>query len=246
MSNEYDLIFAELNNATETRRLATEKAQSDKNLSPAGKQSALDKIEFEYGPKFLDIESRFHRMTDEQTVTENKIVAGKPKQQSYVKKVRDAARRDSSVTTDYVSDTIESAGIIESIQSLEEMISQSTYQSLIGGLGKEQFSIAHSAARDSGDIKKLGWIRGLYDMRGESGHAKAIDAEIEMIKDTHDPARALAKKRLENIELQKKYFQHSLGTAKRDHEVVDLRGGESEQALKREIYILLKKVKEKD
>ena len=185
-------------------------------------------------------------MTDEQTLSENKIVAGKPKQRSFSERVKAKAKGDSSVISDHVNDAIEAAGIIEAVQDLGETISKSTYQNLIGSLDKEQFNLAYSAARDNGDIKKLGWIKGLHAMKGDSGNANAVNAEIETIKETQDPSRALAKRRLESIELQKKYFQHSLGTAKRDHEFTDLRVGESEQKIKREMDILLRKVKEKN
>jgi len=217
---DFDLYYKELENFTGHFKTSSQKVETDKMLSRAGKFEQVEKLKAEHLKSVNELSGRFEADFEGRQQRIKNILNGK-KNNVDLDSIKNRLEKGESITSDQ-----QNRLIIHELGENKRLMAKSSFQNMLANADIEQIKKTAQSLNDSQDIERLGWLKELADLRGEGVLGSSLAGQIDGLRtETYTPEQKNYKELGERIEKGRKLFTYSIEKSKTG-EFLDVRSDE--------------------
>ena len=209
LEQDFDLYYKELENFTGHLKTGSQKVETDKMLSRAGKFEQVEKIKAEHLKSVNDLGERFQIEFGERVSKIGRYVRGEKPDP-----VLDSIKRRFSKGEDISSEESNKL-LLSEMRETKDIMRKSNFQNMLSSADEKQLRKTAQSLSDSQDVEKLEWLKEIASLRADGVFSGTIQAQIEGLRDAtlNDEQRNL-KAISERIEKGVKLFEYAIERSK--------------------------------
>ncbi|MGH7850443.1 MAG: hypothetical protein ACREOP_09105, partial [Thermodesulfobacteriota bacterium] len=162
----YDPYYKAMQNLGAELKQKRSAAQSDKDLSEAGRAKVLGEIKSQYDAKIAEVQKMYHDLHAKDSGEYDKAI-NPPKPPSHRERVLLKARKAPAADGFYLDDDDRAAAVIESNEAVLRALEKSSYMNYALKLEAQDFQKAAVSAFSSSDMSRLEYLKEVADIRGD-------------------------------------------------------------------------------
>jgi len=209
LQEDFDIFYLELKNFTETFKSKSQAVETDKMLSRSGKHAKIDELKTKHLKNVNDLAERFGAEFDKRVVDINDFVNGKKKDVA-LDAIKKKFSRGESLSGDETNRLL-----LHEMMENKTIMRKSNFQGMLVNADEKQIRKTSQALSDSKDIERLGWLKELADLRGDSVLSSSLQGQIGAVRDSTLSDEQLNLEGIsERIEKGLKLFTYSIEKSK--------------------------------
>jgi len=220
LREDFDIFYSELEGKTKSFKTSSQVIQTDSRLSKIGKSEKLAEIKAEHEKDLSDLGERLKKEFGTRVHNIANFVNGNAPDKR-IEGIQGRLKKGDSLTIDQ-----QNRLIIHELAENKTIMRKSNFQGMLVNADEKQLRKTSQALSDGRDTERLGWLKELADIKGDSVLSSSLEAQINHARDS---TLSDEQKNLQDVseKIQKglELFQYSLERSKKG-EFLDVRAEE--------------------
>jgi len=209
LKQDFDIYYKELENFTGHFKTASQGISTDPNLSKAGKPASLAELQKSHEKDLAGLGERLKGDFGKRVLDIDDFVAGK-KKSAVLDSIKTRFSKGESLSGDETNRLL-----LHEMTENKTIMRKSNFQGMLVSADEKQIRKTSQALSDSKDIERLGWLKELADLRGDSVLSSSLQGQIGAVRDsTLSDEQKNLKGISERIEKGLKLFTYSIEKSK--------------------------------
>jgi len=220
LTRDFDIFYLELNGTTAKFKRAKDGITTDLHLSRAGKNASLAELQKEHEKDLSDLGERLQAEFGTRVHNIANFVNGTAPDKR-IEGIQSRLKKGENISSEETSRLL-----LHEMSENKTIMRKSNFQGMLVNADEKQIRKTSQALSDSRDAERLGWLKELAELKGDSVLSSSLEGQIGAVRDSTLSAEQRNLKGIsERIEKGLQLFKYSIEKSKTG-EFLDVRSEE--------------------